>query len=72
MFGIIPQPTSAPFTGEWKASVEIATGEVLAGALPPNARRLVAERVGLHREELAANWTLAQHRQPLDIIDPLP
>lgn len=57
---------------EHRARVSIATGEVLDGALPPRAARLVREWVGLHSDELAENWRLAQELQPLNQVEPLP
>jgi hypothetical protein len=66
-----PPPHFHAKYGEWEASVEIETGAVLAGALPPSARRLVAEWAALHRDELTANWDKARLRQGLDSITPL-
>jgi hypothetical protein len=38
-----------------EAVIATATGEVLRGALPDRALRLVREWVSIHRDELAAN-----------------
>ena len=40
---------------EYKASVAIQTGELLAGSLPTRQLRLVQAWVEIHREELLAN-----------------
>ncbi len=58
--------------GEYEAQVSIATGEAIAGALPPRCARLAREWASLHGDELVTNWTLAQERRPLVSIDPLP
>lgn len=58
--------------GEYEAQILIATGEPLAGELPIRALRLVREWAGLHEAELRADWELAQARQSLASIDPLP
>lgn len=57
---------------ERRMSVLIATGEPLAGQLPPRAMRLVREWTELHRQELVDNWALARDDRPLRRIDPLP
>jgi hypothetical protein len=67
-----PPPHFHARYGEHDAQVSIATGELLAGTLPRRAHALVREWVGLHQEELEADWELAHHGQPLATIDPLP
>lgn len=57
--------------GEHEAAFEIADGELLAGSLPPTARRLVHEWADLHRAELADNWERAQAGEPLLPIEGL-
>lgn len=42
--------------GEDMAAVEIQTGKVLEGHLPPKALAMVDEWVSLHREELLQMW----------------
>jgi len=54
------------------AIVEIASGRVLAGELPPSQRRLVRRWTALHRAELEANWRRARAELPLESITPLP
>jgi Domain of unknown function (DUF4160) len=57
--------------GEDAASIDLETLEMLAGQLPPRARRLVVEWARAHREELRRNWRLARAHQPLHQIEPL-
>ncbi|HET8527468.1 MAG TPA: DUF4160 domain-containing protein [Gaiellaceae bacterium] len=67
-----PPPHFHALYGEHRARVAIASGEVLDGELPPRAARLVREWASLHRDELEANWTLAERMEPVRPIDPLP
>ena len=55
-----------------EALIVIGSGDVIAGALPRRALAFVREWLELHRDELLANWSRAQARQPLERIDPLP
>jgi len=57
--------------GETEASIDIETLAIVAGDLPPRARRLVTEWGTAHRAELAENWKLARNHQPLRPIEPL-
>ena len=67
-----PPPHFHARYGEFEAQVLILTGEILNGALPRRAEALVREWAQLHREELEADWELAQQEQPLVTIEPLP
>jgi hypothetical protein len=67
-----PPPHFHAKYGEHQAQVVIATGEVLYGSLPRRALRLVQEWAEIHREELVADWQLAEREEPLVSIDPLP
>ena len=60
----------ASYAGD-EASIDLETLEVLAGELPPRARRLVVEWAEARRDELRANWDLARAQQPLQPIEPL-
>ena len=51
--------------GEHRALIDIATGKVLAGSLPPRAHKLVREWQRLHRAELAENWERARRHENL-------
>jgi hypothetical protein len=57
--------------GEAEASIDIESLAVLAGELPPRARRLVAEWAAAHQAELWDNWALARKHQPLMPVEPL-
>ena len=48
--------------------VDIASGRILEGRLPPTAARLVAEWSALHREALFADWERARAGLPLEKI----
>jgi hypothetical protein len=52
--------------------IAIGSGEVLVGALPSRALKLVAEWATLHRGELEADWTRAKDGGTPEPIDPLP
>ena len=56
--------------GEHEAIVTL-DGRVYSGDLPRRALSLVREWLAMHRDELAADWALAQARKPLNPIDPL-
>jgi hypothetical protein len=60
----------ATYAGD-EASIDLETLEILAGELPPRARRLVAEWAQAHRDELRENWELARAHQPVRPIEPL-
>jgi hypothetical protein len=57
--------------GEDEASIDIETLTVMAGELPPRARRLVSEWAQAHQDELRQNWARARNHEPLKPIDPL-
>ncbi len=57
---------------EYEAKIDIDTGEPQAGELPTRALRLVREWTELRQAELRTDWDLAQARQELAKIDPLP
>jgi hypothetical protein len=54
-----------------KAVFNIRTGEKTEGSLPKDKEKLVAAWVVLHKEELLANWELAQNGELPRDIDPL-
>lgn len=57
--------------GDDEASVDIESLTLIAGTLPPRARRLVVEWARSHRKELRQNWDRARAHQPLRLIEPL-
>jgi Domain of unknown function (DUF4160) len=57
--------------GESEASIDIESLTILAGDIPPRARRLVVEWATVHRAELRDNWVRARSHQQLEPIEPL-
>lgn len=57
--------------GDFEAVVDIETGEVLEGRVPPRVLGLVQEWREYHRGELMEDWNLARERRALKRIDPL-
>ena len=57
--------------GSHRAQVEIATGRLLSGSLPPAARRRVLEWAALHHDELIENWRRTKGQSPPRRIEPL-
>jgi hypothetical protein len=57
--------------GEHEALVEIQTGRIVEGYLPPKALQLVNEWRSLHLEELAEAWRRSREELPLKLIEPL-
>ena len=57
--------------GESEASIDIESLAIIAGDLPPRAKRLVTEWATVHRVELRANWMRARSHQRLEPIEPL-
>lgn len=58
--------------GDEVASVDLATGALLAGSLQPRQAALVREWLGLHREELMQAWGRASSGETPGTIEPLP
>jgi hypothetical protein len=57
--------------GDHEATVEIASGEVSSGSLPPRAMGRVHEWRVLRRDELMRCWRRAVAQLPLEKIAPL-
>jgi hypothetical protein len=57
--------------GEYRAIFSTDSFEILDGAFPPRATRLVREWAALHQEELFQEWQLAREHRPLFWIEPL-
>jgi hypothetical protein len=66
-----PPPHFHAIHGGAKAQIEIATGAVLHGGLPPRALRLVREWLELHRAEMELNFTRVENEEAPDRIEPL-
>ena len=56
---------------EFRASLEIPTGNTLDGDLPSKQMKLVQAWIALHADELMADWTLASSGETPYKIDPL-
>jgi hypothetical protein len=65
-----PPHFHAIYGGE-DAEVEISTGAILAGGLPPRAERLVEAWRQRHQSDLEEDWELARAHRPLRPIPPL-
>ena len=57
--------------GEHEAQIAIDSGDIIKGALPSVARRLVRDWVEKNREALGENWNRARANIPLERIDGL-
>lgn len=57
--------------GGKKASIAIATGDILEGGISPRHSRLIERWRKLHEEELMENWQLLQHKQLPKPVSPL-
>lgn len=56
---------------ENEAVISLQEGEVLEGSLPSNKMKLVQAWMEIHREELIADWELAEKGQQPYKIEPL-
>ena len=65
-----PPHFHAEYGGE-RATIEIATLEILSGSVSPRAYRLIAEWAGLHSSELMHNWNELSGDRPPARIAPL-
>jgi hypothetical protein len=70
-YGDHPPPHFHARHGDYRAKVAIATGDVIAGALPGRALRLVREWIAEHRDELDANWERVTRHEDAQPIEPL-
>ena len=66
-----PPPHFHARYGEFEATIEIATLQILEGALPARALNLVREWAMMHREELLNDWQLCRQNAPPARIEPL-
>jgi Xaa-Pro aminopeptidase len=69
---VLSRSSASAFSRSYEAKFDIATLQVIDGALPPHGMRLVKEWAELHRAELAADWERAVNKLPLTPIEPLP
>jgi len=54
-----------------EAVLEIPTGEIIVGALPPNKMKLLQAWIEIHQEELLADWSIAVKGGEIFRIEPL-
>jgi len=66
-----PPPHFHARYGEFEATIEIATLNILEGALPGRALNLVQEWAMMHKEELLEDWRLCRQNAPPARIEPL-
>lgn len=57
--------------GDYRASYDIINGDVINGELPIAKDRLVRAWIEIHKDELLANWKLAEQQETLFKINPL-
>jgi hypothetical protein len=57
--------------GEFEATIDIVSREVIQGDLPPRALRLVQEWAMIHTEELLEDWRLCRENSIPSKIEPL-
>ena len=57
--------------GDYEIRVSIDDGQIMFGIFPKRAEQMVLEWLDLHRVEIMEDWTLAEHRKPLQKIEPL-
>jgi hypothetical protein len=58
--------------GEFEATIDISTLEVIQGQLPDRALKLVQEWAMIHVEDLQEDWRLCRENALPIKIDPLP
>jgi hypothetical protein len=58
--------------GEFEATIDLGTLEVMEGQLPRRCLSLVREWAMIHREELREDWRLCRENAQPAKIDPLP
>jgi hypothetical protein len=66
-----PPPHFHARYGEFEATIEIASLNILEGTLPSRALNLVREWAMMHREELLHDWRLCRQNAPPARIEPL-
>ena len=54
-----------------EAVIEIPSGNLLAGQLPPAKMKLVIAWIEIHQDELMADWQLALNGDQVFKIDPI-
>jgi len=57
--------------GEFKASVDISTLEIIEGKLPHRAQWLILDWAEMHQDELLEDWELCRKHEEPRKIEPL-
>lgn len=58
--------------GEFEATIDVGTLEIIEGELPVRALNLIREWAMIHREELLEDWRLCRENAVPAKIQPLP
>ena len=66
-----PPPHFHAYYNEYKAKVDIRTGEIIEDNLPGRQTKLLVARSELHQEELMADWQLVMSGEEPFKIQPL-
>lgn len=66
-----PPPHIHVYYGDYSATIDIRSCDVLRGDLPRKQLRLVLAWTELHQEELLADWELVMKGEPPFRIEPL-
>jgi hypothetical protein len=66
-----PPPHFHVYFGEFRASVDIRSCEIIEGELPRRQSRLVLAWAELHQDELMADWELVMNGEEPFKIQPL-
>jgi hypothetical protein len=66
-----PPPHFHVYYGEYTASIDIESGELLRGELPKRQLRMVVAWTEIHREDLLADWKLVMNGEEPFKIEPL-
>ena len=67
-----PPPHFHARYGEFEATIDLATLEVIEGKLPGRGLSLVQEWAMIHKEELLEDWRLCREKALPAKIEPLP
>ncbi len=52
--------------GEHRATLDLQTGEILAGQLPPKVHRAIRRFLAAHHDEAMKAWDATQRHEPPD------
>ncbi|MFN0190905.1 MAG: DUF4160 domain-containing protein [Aestuariivirga sp.] len=63
-----PPPHFHAYYQGFEGLFSIETGELIAGQMPPAARRILKDWINLRRTELLTNWELCKTNAPLNAV----